>query len=101
MGAYVIELTLIRPATGSELAAASGAAKFPLAASADRKRLLTVAEGVGWSRAVSSLQSAVRGVLPVDSGTTVFANREGKVFLTVRFDDCAAQQRRVAGPRLL
>lgn len=96
MGAYAVEVLLTRPATGSELAAARRAGRFPLAVSADRRRLLTVAEGNGWAKAVGSVWRAVADVLPVDVIMTVLADRRGEIRLSVRFDDPVAEQLRLA-----
>lgn len=78
---HAVEIILTRPATRSELQRACRA--VPLAANADRTRLMTLRRAKTSGRALRSLRRELDPLLPIDVLTTHYADASGQVMLNV------------------
>lgn len=93
---YAVEITLTRSATRAELHRACRA--FPLAANADRTRLMTVQRTKSPGRALRSLRHSRDRLLPIDTLTTHCPDPSGQVLLHVAlsWDVCSTVRRTAA-----
>lgn len=78
---HAVEIILTRPAGCGELRRACRAA--PLAANADRTRLMAVRRAKSPGRALRSLRHVLDRLLPIDVLTTHYPDQSGKVLLNL------------------
>ena len=78
---HAVEIILIRPATRGELHRACQV--VPLAANADRTRLMTVRGAKSSGRALWSLRNELDRLLPIDVLTTHYPDASGRVLLNL------------------
>lgn len=81
---HAVEIVLTRPATHSELRRACR--RVPLAANADRTRLMTVHSARSASGGLHALRRTLGARLPVDVLITHYPDRRGQVLLNVDLD---------------
>ncbi|WP_406395595.1 hypothetical protein OG806_38525 [Streptomyces sp. NBC_00882] len=80
---HAVEIILTRPVTRTELHRACRS--VPLAANADRTRLMTVRPAKSPGRALRSLRHQLDRLLPIDVLTSHYPDRSGQVELNVAF----------------
>ncbi|WP_405842588.1 hypothetical protein [Streptomyces sp. NBC_01518] len=78
---HAVEVTLTRPATAAELHRARRA--VPLAANAERTRLMAVQQARSPGRALHRLRRRLNALLPIDVLTTHYPDHRGQVRLNV------------------
>ncbi|AZQ32126.1 hypothetical protein EJ357_47590 [Streptomyces cyaneochromogenes] len=81
---HAVEITLTRPAAPGEIRHARH--RVPLAANADRTRLMVVHSAHGPGRALHGLRRRLGPWLPIDVLTTHYPDRHGQVLLNVDLD---------------
>ncbi|MEU0948837.1 hypothetical protein ABZ379_40130 [Streptomyces canus] len=92
---HAVEIALTRPATPAELHRARR--RVPLAANAERTRLMTVHNGKSPARALHQLRRRLGTSLPIDVLTTHYPDHDGHILLNVVLGPCAdAEIRRAA-----
>lgn len=84
---HAVEITLTRPATPGEIRHARR--RVPLAANADRTRLMVVHSARSPARALHVLQRRLSTRLPIDILTTHYPDRRGQVLLNVDLNSAA------------
>lgn len=95
---HVIEITLTRPATAAELHRARRA--VPLAANAERTRLMAVQRAKNPSRALRTLRHQLDALLPIDVLTTHYPDQHGQIRLNLTLSHAAhTAVRRAAATR--
>ncbi|WP_416956520.1 hypothetical protein [Streptomyces sp. Agncl-13] len=80
---HAVEIILTRPVTRAELHRACR--RVPLAANADRTRLMAVRGAKSSRRALRSLRHELDRLLPIDVLTTHYPDASGQVLLNVAF----------------
>ncbi|GAA3797743.1 hypothetical protein GCM10022403_034500 [Streptomyces coacervatus] len=91
---HAVEVMLTRPAAPGELRRAR--CGVPLAASADRTRLMAVCSAGSPGGALHALRHRLGARLPIDVLTTHYPDRHGQVLLNVALDHAADQALRQA-----
>ncbi|MER7408359.1 hypothetical protein ABT373_39385 [Streptomyces sp. NPDC000070] len=86
---HAVEITLTRPATHGELREACGG--VPLAANADRTRLMALHSARHPGGALHALRRRLGMRLPIDVLTTHYPDRHGQVVLNIALSHAADQ----------
>ncbi|AMW08092.1 hypothetical protein A4E84_00085 [Streptomyces qaidamensis] len=86
---HAVEITLTRPATHGELSAASDG--VPLAANADRTRLMALHSARHPGGALHALRRRLGTRLPIDVLTTHYPDRHGQVVINIALSQDADQ----------
>jgi hypothetical protein len=91
---HAVEIILTRPATSGELRHAR--CSVPVAANADRTRLMAVHSARSPGGALHTLRRRLDALLPIDVLTTHYPDRHGRVLLNVALPHTADQALRRA-----
>ncbi|MFI7020719.1 hypothetical protein [Streptomyces sp. NPDC050164] len=91
---YAVEISLTRPVSPAELHRARR--RVPLAANADRTRLMTVHNGKSPARVLHQLRRRLGRSLPIDVLTRHYPDHDGHILLNVVLDRCVDAEIRQA-----